>query len=243
MEHLPTEIQDGPVIYEVIADGIVVLGNVSDVLGRKNPNLPEVPTVFGSVREDNDLCLDQVRDTTVFPNAAWPFTAENVERWGAKLTGDKAFGQQVWNLYKTSPDRSARERWAQLTSDMRTICGNLFNAKQLAHAQSEPVYSYLFTHRPASPVLSHTAGWPPSVAEGSSQYAFHTWDVLLLFNGTAGYSMEDDLTYTFKPLDFEVGDRFRAAVIEFAETGRIASWTTMRKDETGPIAVCSIGAE
>lgn len=62
----------------------------------------------------------------------------------------------------------------------------------------------------------------------------------MLFNGTSGYSKEDDLTYTFKPLDFTVGDRFRADMLEFAETGRIATWTPIGKDE---YVVCDIGEE
>merc|ERR1711865_1241755 len=96
--------------------------------------------------------------------------------------------------------------------------------------QPSPVYSYLFTHQPQSPVTSHLNGWPAWMTSDTSQYAFHMWDSILLFNKTAGFNHQDGQydTYVFTPLDFAVADRFRAAVLEFAETGRIAAWTPMK---------------
>lgn len=243
----------------VVADGHVVLGNVTATLGNLshlNPSLPGVlgvPAVFGNVREECDLDLKQVRSQTTFHNAAWPFTEQKVVQWGVELAGDLAFGDSVWRLYEPTPgahmspeEQDAttsplRERWSQLTSDMRFICGNVHNAKQLAQGQQAPVYSYLFTHRPQGPVTSHLDGWPSWVDSDSSQYAFHMWDTILLFNRTAGYHSKNlDLSYAFTPLDFSVADRFRSDVLELAETGRIAAWTAV---EPGKHSVCKIDTE
>jgi carboxylesterase type B len=241
--YLPTSRKGGPVIFMAVADGSVVVGNVSDVYAhpRSSRKLPGVPTVLGSVREECDLAMDQVEAVKKPENAAWPFTQESVEHWSKQLVNDEAFGRRVWKYYEPTSARPARERWAQLTSDMRSICGNIYNAKQLAIGQKEPVYSYIFTHRPESPVIGHLDGWPSWVNEASSQFAFHMWDVMLLFNGTAGYSKDDTMTYKFKPLDFAVGDRFRASLITFAQTGRMPStWTPMGSH--GEHVVCDIGS-
>jgi len=240
-----------PVIYLIVADGHVIPSNVSEVLSEGDPTLPAVPTVFGNVREECDLDLKEVRAQNMFDNAAWPLTQTQVMQWGVQLTGEMEFGKRVWNLYKpnitqgedvpSDPDASTspvRQRWSQLTSDIRMICGNIYNAKQLAQGQSAPVYSYLFTHRPQAPVYSHLNGWPRWVCQDSSQYAFHMWDIILLFNRTAGFHNTDPgLQYVFTPLDFAVADRFRAAVLEFAETGRISWWTAM---EPNKYSVCHI---
>ena len=57
--YLPTSQNGGPVIFMAVADGHVVLGNVSDVLGQVDPRLPGVPAVFGSVREECDHHIAQ----------------------------------------------------------------------------------------------------------------------------------------------------------------------------------------
>jgi carboxylesterase type B len=240
---------DGPVLYMAVADGRVILGNISDVFSHDEPSLPNVPAVFGNVREESDLDLKQVGEQSVFDNAAWPFSEEQAVQWGVQLTGDMSFGEKVWRLYKPPADvpvpknpddvsSPLRQKWSQLTSDMRSICGNIHNAGQLSKGQQAPVYSYLFTHRPQSPVVSHLQGWPAWVASDKSQYAFHMWDIILLFNRTAGYSAGD--SYVFTPLDFAVSGRFRSDFLEFAETGHINAWKTVKP---GTSAVCQFGEE
>lgn len=241
----------------VVADGHVVLGNVSDVFAQDHPELPGVPAVFGSVREENDIDLKQVRTSTKFDNAAWPFTQEQLVQWGVQLTGDMAFGEKVWHYYKPNftfmpgyvvpsnpddPSSPTRQRWSMLSSDMRTICGNIYLSQQLSRGQRAPVYSYVFTHRPQKPVTSHLNGWPAWIDEDSSQYAFHMWDQILLFNKTAGFHKKDEAydSYVFTSLDFAVADRFRSALLEFGETGQIANWTPMKPDAH---AVCNIASD
>merc|ERR1740117_407082 len=67
-------------------------------------------------------------------------------------------------------------------------------------------------------------------------------DVIMLFRQNDGFHINDDKTdsYMFTSLDFAVADRFRSALLEFAETGQIAKWTATKP---GSHVVCNIASE
>lgn len=223
---LATTKKPDPVIELVVADGRTVLGNVSEVLAESSAPLPRVPTIIGTMREEVD------RDFT--KNAAWPFVRENVVQWATDMCDCTALGPETWRLYEPSEDTPARQRWSQLTTDFRFTCGNLHCARQLSRGQDAPVYSYIFTHP-----YTRSRGRFPRLPGGSS-YAFHSWDLGMLANATDGYSSLGISGYSFAADDYRVANRFRDAILEFAEDGRISSWTPVTANV--PV-VCEIGNE
>ena len=98
-----------------------------------------------------------------------------------------------------------------MATDVRVTCGTEIMTRKLAAAQSSPVYRYVVTSWPSSPVN-------PFEFPFSSKFAFHAWDTYAFFN-TFRYIMDA------KGDDEAFKDVLRENVMEFVDTGRVSEPT------------------
>ena len=134
---------------------------------------------------------------------------------------DESFVNQSLALYPPPLNNDLVKKYTSeyifttMVSDVRVTCGNEIMTRKLAAAVSSPVYRYVVTSWPSSPVDPFDMG-------SRAKFALHGWDVFALLDAFR-------LTMSSGPNDND--QRFRDVLLDnaasFVQTGRVADsrWT------------------
>lgn len=188
-----------------------------------------VPAILGVTREESDFAPGQdVRR----------FTRSQLMQLLARYAGrsqEPAFVEELGRLYgltgNLSSDWEPQRTYAEILSDMTTICPNLYLAGVMdAHRprRASPVFSYVASRHLSRPfcVIANFTKMKPLYCP---RFAFHAMDEFAM--------LQPHFLYNFTEEDRAWGQRLRARILEFVATGKVQAWqrfstsTNRRQDE------------
>jgi carboxylesterase type B len=209
----------------------------------------DVPVMIGVTREEVDFApqdlvvqmgTDQFRDfvtASASPYYSEAFVQEMLQMYipaANDSSEDPRHG--VGNKYASVPPtdpRGLQKAYADIISDAEEYCPNLVFANYLrdTYRSSSPVYVYAVSQHPGAPFCELA---PFNRHNGTSYcplYSFHAIDMFWLFAPDKQDPSGDyrAFNYTFTPADKAFTATIRSRFVEFAKTGRVASWREFKK--------------
>ncbi|CAE7260368.1 unnamed protein product [Symbiodinium necroappetens] len=191
-----------------------------------------VPAILGVTREESDFAPGQdVRR----------FTRSQLMQLLARYAGrsqEPAFVEELGRLYgltgNLSSDWEPQRTYAEILSDMTTICPNLYLAGVMdAHRprRASPVFSYVASRHLSRPfcVIANFTKMKPLYCP---RFAFHAMDEFAM--------LQPHFLYNFTAEDRAWGQRLRARILEFVATGKVQAWqrfstSTNRSQDEGHV--------
>ncbi|OLP93428.1 Fatty acyl-CoA hydrolase precursor, medium chain [Symbiodinium microadriaticum] len=191
-----------------------------------------VPAILGVTREESDFAPGQdVRR----------FTRSQLMQLLARYAGrsqEPAFVEELGRLYgltgNLSSDWEPQRTYAEILSDMTTICPNLYLAGVMdAHRprRASPVFSYVASRHLSRPfcVIANFTEMKPLYCP---RFAFHAMDEFAM--------LQPHFLYNFTEEDRAWGQRLRAKILEFVATGKVQAWqrfstSTNRSQDEGHV--------
>uniref|UniRef100_A0A1A7YMI6 Carboxylic ester hydrolase n=1 Tax=Iconisemion striatum TaxID=60296 RepID=A0A1A7YMI6_9TELE len=206
---LPTkDLFIGPV---AVVDGYVLEAPPFEIWEKGKVN--DVPFVIGSTEQEADFSPPAGNISTwTWGDYHW-FVTDKLKTFSKDLPG------KALELYPSSApcptrDRCPERAYTTMVSDIRVTCPNNDLARRAAEALSSPVYRYVVTHTPSSPVkTSNSLLWFPS------RFSFHCLDILAFFGDLELFleSLSDE-DRSFQKL-------ITQHLVNFAKTGKMgADW-------------------
>eukprot|EP01102_Stenamoeba_stenopodia_P021839 TRINITY_DN8909_c0_g1_i1.p1 TRINITY_DN8909_c0_g1~~TRINITY_DN8909_c0_g1_i1.p1 ORF type:complete len:600 (-),score=163.41 TRINITY_DN8909_c0_g1_i1:115-1845(-) len=199
----------------LIVDGYVITDSAYNVLSGNSTTPPnDVPTIFGTMEQENDA------------GPAANLTGYTIEEYNEYITNSftpfsEYLPSQVLSLYNitTRFENNPQLAYETLTSDLRVTCGQNLLSQFAATTFQSPVYRYVVTQKPSSPV--YLSGPPPS--GWGSRYSFHTLDLFSVFNIWSEVTPPPPYEFVPDENDDLLGDLLRDFFTELTTTGSISS--------------------
>ncbi|KAK0149466.1 Para-nitrobenzyl esterase [Merluccius polli] len=171
----------------------------------------DVPFLVGTTAQEADYSPSFANISLwTWGDYQW-FVTEKLKPFGENLTKD------ALALYPSSApcpttDGCPRRAYTSMVSDMRVTCPANDMASRAATALKSPVYRYVVTHTPSSPVNTSVQ----DLMSFPSRFSFHLLDSLAFFGGLG--------TFLEKPLsakDKLFQDLFTNHLVHFAKEGKM----------------------
>jgi carboxylesterase type B len=234
----------------LVIDGNVLPQAYVPFAGALPGPVNDVPTIIGFTREEVDFAPKDLvvgMSTEQFKE----FVSTN-----ARPYYSKAFVQQMLDLYLPAADRTIDQQglqplkaaapptdprglqkaYADIISDAEEFCPNLVFANYLkdTYRSDSPVYVYAVSQQPGAPFCELAPFNKHNTTSYCPLYSFHALDMFWLFapdkmDPSGDYS---EFNYSFTPADKAFTATIRARYVEFAKTGRVASWQEFKKRPT-----------
>lgn len=184
---LPTNGRFAGAVAVVDKDVVLEPPLVAMAAGRAN----DVPLIIGTTAQESDVAPPRI-----FNNSHWTTFSDYVNKTLGSFprinTSQvlKLYGMSGRNFTESALDnQSIQFKFTSMVSDLRATCPNNQVAKNASQGFNNPVYRYVVTNRPSSPVFLF--GFPAT-------YAFHMWDLVAFF----GFPSEIGYKPSAKDRDF-----------------------------------------
>jgi para-nitrobenzyl esterase len=199
-----------PGAFLAIVDGVVIPEPVDTAL--ENGLYNDVPVIIGSNQQEIDI-IPSAYLGGYTKQQYNQYIETRFQSWGPQF-GDRVNRVYPFDKYNSDPQLT----YETLASDIHVTCGQNHIADQFVTGMNSPVYRYILSQRPASPVCYPSVDW-------CSGYVFHTYELAVLFNN---YNWFFPSNYTPAAQDYEFGNIVRGYWTYFAKHGYMppASTTT-----------------
>ena len=197
----------------IVVDGHVIPLPIMEALATADRSL-DVPLMLGNVAQEIDFYPGQNLSSVTTQDAWAAWVKKQFLSWGPD------FAQRVLQLYPLGP-LGAQYTYETMTTDARSLCGNLQLARIAAgnQARRSPVYFFLNTQRPNQPFSFLASEW-------KQQYSFHMFDLMNFLDALNSFAP----TYPIQASDKRHRNLLQDLWLAFVSDGEVPGWPTVGSD-------------